>query len=228
VPIGAKALRRAPLVAMLGVALVAAGCGSGGSHSATSADSTNTGATSTKTVTQTAPPASSATTSAASAATSSPSTTGSAQAQAAGATCAPAQLAVSVGSGNAGLGHVGEALRFHNLASSACVLTGYPGVALIRSGGGQVQAKRTPNGYLGGLAAGSHAPPVLEVGPGQTVSALLEGLDSQGGSGAPCPSFVALLITPPNLRVSRRVARPFAVCAPTVHPVVAGATGRQG
>lgn len=221
--IDAKRPRCAPLVAMLGVALAAAGCGSASRHSTTSTD-----ATSTETVTQTATLTPSATTSAASATTSSPSTTGSSQAQAATATCVSAQLAVSVGAGTAGLGHVGETLRFHNLGSATCVLTGYPGVALIRSGGRQVQAKRTPSGYLGGLPAGSQAPPVLEVRPGETVSALLEGLDSQGGSGRPCPNYVSLLVTPPNLRVSRRLARPFAVCEPTVHPVVVGASGRQG
>jgi Protein of unknown function (DUF4232) len=221
--IDARTLRCAPLVAMLGVALATAGCGSAGTHSATSAD-----ATSTETVTQTATSTPSPTTSAASATTSSPSTTGSSQAQAATATCVSTQLTVSVGAGTAGLGHVGEPLRFHNVGSAACVLTGYPGVALIRSGGRQLQAKRTPNGYLGGLSAGSQASPVLEVRPGETVSALLEGTDSQGGSGGPCPSYVALLVTPPNLRVSRRIARAFAVCEPTVHPVVAGASGRQG
>jgi hypothetical protein len=136
---------------------------------------------------------------------------------------------VSVGRPGAGLGHVGEPLLFRNTGAATCVLGGYPGVALVdKSGSGQVQASRTPSGYLGGLASPSAIPPVIRVRPGQTVSALFEGTDIPAGRARVCPGYRAMLVTPPNQTVTVRVAQPFAsLCRPQIHPVVAGTSGRQ-
>jgi hypothetical protein len=129
---------------------------------------------------------------------------------------------------SAGLGHLGLVLLFTNEGRTACTLGGYPGVALVTGSGGELQAKRSVSGYLGGLSASSHKIPVLRVGPGQTVSALLEGLDSRQPGGTACPAYRALLVTPPNFTLTTRIARPLAICRPSVHPVVAGSQGGQG
>jgi uncharacterized protein DUF4232 len=161
-------------------------------------------------------------------ATISPTTSRAPRAVAAGAGCSAQQIAVSVAAGGAGLSHIAVILRFRNRSASACILTGYPGAALAAASGHEVQARRTPSGYLGGLSASEHTPPVLQVRPGATVSALLEGLDAEvAHGGGPCPRYVHLLVTPPNQRVTVRMATPLTrMCAPEIHPVVPGAGGR--
>jgi hypothetical protein len=143
--------------------------------------------------------------------------------------CSSHRISVSIGLAAAGLGHIGLPLLFRNTGSSTCVLTGYPGVALVRAAGaGQVQASRTLLGYLGGLAGTSTAAPVIRVRPGETISALLEGDDNPAHGTGVCPSFRALLVTPPNQTVTVRLARALSTfCSPQIHPVVAGASGRQ-
>ena len=70
----------------------------------------------------------------------------------------------------------------------------------------------------------------MHVLPGHTVSALLEGLDSDAAhGGGPCPRYAHLLVTPPNQIVTARMTSPVtSICQPEVHPVVPGATGRAG
>ncbi|MFZ0042032.1 MAG: DUF4232 domain-containing protein [Solirubrobacteraceae bacterium] len=206
-----------PALVAVAAALALAACGGSSSTSSTAT---------TKTITHTATATSSSTS-----ATSSGQNTVTVRAHAAnanvGPSCHPAKVEVSVGPSTAGLGHVGESLLFHNAGSGTCVLTGYPGVTLVRSGGGSLQVPRSPSGYLGGLKPGSKKAPVLRVGSGQTVSALLEGLDSRQPGGGPCPSYHTVLVTPPNFTLTTRLARAVSVCLATVHPVVAGTTGRQ-
>jgi hypothetical protein len=131
-----------------------------------------------------------------------------------------------VGASTAGLGHLGAALLFANTGSRTCTLTGYPGVALSTASGGQRQVRRTPNGYLGGLSPQATAAPVVRLAPRQTASALLEG-DASTSAGGPCPDYVALLVTPPNQTVTRRLAKTMSICAAQIHPVVPGTSGRQ-
>jgi hypothetical protein len=145
----------------------------------------------------------------------------------AGRPCRSSLLEVRAGHTGAGLGHLGMVLLFKNEGRAVCALGGYPGVALVTGSGGELQAKRSPSGYLGGLSGSSHKIPVLEVGPGQTVSALLEGLDSRQPGGTPCPAYRALLVTPPNFTLTTRITRSLQICRPTVHPVVAGSQGRE-
>src|SRR3989442_952190 len=69
--------------------------------------------------------------------------------------CRRPGVVVSVGAHDAGSGHRGVVLVFTNTGAQPCRLFGYPGVAGLDAGGAQVaQARRTPNGYLGGLASG--------------------------------------------------------------------------
>jgi uncharacterized protein DUF4232 len=153
---------------------------------------------------------------------------GGASAHAASAACASGQISVTAGAGGAGLGHVGVVLRFRSTASFTCTLSGYPGATFVTAGGRDVPARRTRSGYLGGLAPASSIVPVVRVLPGHTVSAYLEGLDSDAAhGGGPCPRYAHLLVTPPNQTVTARMISPLTtICAPEVHPVVPGTSGR--
>jgi hypothetical protein len=216
--------------AAVGSAIALAACGSSTHRSPTAPAAAPTATT---TATATAPATVTATTSTVPESTATSSATVADQARAARAPmppgCSSSQVSVSVGRPGAGLGHIGEPLLFRNKGQLTCSLTGYPGVALLKkSGTGQVQASRTPSGYLGGLASGSAVVPVVRVRPGQTISALLEGDDNPAHGAGVCPSYQALLITPPNQTVTVRLARPFSFfCSPEIHPVVAGTSGRQ-
>jgi hypothetical protein len=151
--------------------------------------------------------------------TSTPSTT---TAPAAGPTsCTTSQLKVTTAPVSGGLNHVGIALVFTN-EGPVCSLAGYPGVDGANNGIPVVAAQRTPNGYLGGLGAGS-TPTTVTLATGQAASALLEGLEG-GVSGQACPTYTNLLVTPPNDTQSTTVSD-ATICSPEIHPVVAGITG---
>lgn len=142
--------------------------------------------------------------------------------------CRPRQIAVSTGEGGAGLGHVGLPLLFRNTGGSACLLSGYPGATLTTADGHRIAARRTPTGYLGGLASAGAPAPVVRVRPGATISAYLEGLDSDPAhGGGACPSYLRLLVSAPGETLTFALASPIArICRPEVHPVVTGTTGR--
>jgi hypothetical protein len=202
---------------LAGIAALA-GCGSS-STPPTSASTSNSASTSTTmTTTITTTRTTSATSSGA----------GGASAHAASAACASGQISVTAGAGGAGLGHVGVVLRFRSTASFTCTLSGYPGATFVTAGGRDVPARRTRTGYLGGLAPASSLVPVVRVLPGHTVSAYLEGLDSDAAhGGGPCPRYAHLLVTPPNQTVTARMTSPLTtICEPEVHPVVPGTSGR--
>ena len=141
--------------------------------------------------------------------------------------CTSAQLSISLGQTGAGLGHEGGTILFTNTGTTACSLSGYPGVAALSSAGAQVQqAQRTPNGYLGGMETGSTTPPLVDLRPGAVASALVEGTDVPEGTATSCPTYPALLVTPPTSTHSTRIALSLPGCSPLqVHPVVSGATG---
>lgn len=208
--------RVAGLLLAAGASLALAACDSGSASSTP----TTTPTTTTPTTTTTAPAPGPTTTGTSSTGGEQP------RARAGSRACAAGQISVSVGQSNAGLGHLGEPLVFENVGSAACALSGYPGAALAGPGGRQVQARRTPDGYLGGLSPSSAAAPVVRLRPRQTASALLEGEDSTA-AGETCPTAAALLVTPPNSTVTSRVARPLSMCDPQIHPVVPGTSGSQ-
>jgi hypothetical protein len=142
--------------------------------------------------------------------------------------CHDGQIAVSDAGGGAALGHEGQVILFTNNSQSTCTLSGYSGVAGLGAQGNQVvQAERTLSGYMGGLATGATTSPIVSLAPGQSASALVEGTDVPVGSATSCPSYPALLVTPPNLTVSVQVTAGLPGCSPIqIHPVVPGSSGR--
>lgn len=124
------------------------------------------------------------------------------------------------------MGHSGAALVFTNTSGQACSLRGYPGVAGLNDAGKQVtQAERTLTGYLG---SGYHVRTV-RVPAGGRASALVEATSVPSGDATSCPTYAALLVTPPNTTKSVRVAVSLPGCGGLkVHPVVRGKTGRTG
>lgn len=227
-----RTMGRRVAMAVLALAAVATGCGS----SARQTTPPTTGLPAATTTTTAPAPATTAVAttvpSSTTAATTVPSTT---TAPSRPVACQSRALLVSLGAGGAGAGHVGVALLFKNVGPIACILQGYPGVALLNASGQQAtQAVRTPSGYLGGLAAGATTPPTIVAQPGQTASALLEGTDVATGSQS-CPSYPAAVVTPPNQTVSTKLklvkgssGTGFPGCSPVeIHPLVKGTTGSQ-
>jgi DNA-binding beta-propeller fold protein YncE len=146
--------------------------------------------------------------------------------------CLAYDLAVSAGQPVLGLGHEGLPLLFRNVSPGPCIIFGYPGVAALNSKGRQVvQAVRAPRGYLGGLGNGQAKWPVVELSSGQYASALVEGDQGTTGSSSSCPSYPALLVTPPDtttqvLVSTARIPGGLSGCSTIyVHPVVAGTLG---
>lgn len=143
--------------------------------------------------------------------------------------CTATGLGVSLGGGDAALGHVSINLLFKNTGSTACTLTGYPVVALLDSKGNQVVlAVASPSGYMGGLPSGETTPSTVTLTPGATVSAKVEGTDNPVNGATSCPSYSAILVTPPNNNqaINLPLAAAFPDCSGIqVHPVVPGTTG---
>jgi hypothetical protein len=139
--------------------------------------------------------------------------------------CTSAQLTLSAGPKLAAAGHVGLTVRFHNDGSTDCMLSGYPGVAGLNAFGEQrIQARRTPWGYIGGLHQPKNEPlPVIDVPPGGTASALVEGTDSAPG----CQSYQSLIVTIPHTYQQVPIAVAMPGCTGLqIHPVVPGTQGR--
>jgi hypothetical protein len=195
---------------------VLAGCGSSSPATSSTAPATASATTPATTTTTTT--------------TTTSATSSSPPAHAASTACASGKISVTAAAGGAGVGHVGVVLRVRSTASDTCTLSGYPGATLVTAGNRDVPARRTRNGYLGGLASASAPVPVVHVLPGHTVSAFLEGADSDAAhGGGPCPRYAHLLVTPPNQTVTARMTSPVTtICQPEVHPVVPGTTGRAG
>lgn len=145
------------------------------------------------------------------------------------AACPGIGLTVTRGSWIGTLGHGGFELRFHNHSRATCTMTGYPGVAALTVAGQQaVQAHRTLRGYQGGLPSGMTVPPTVTLAPGQTSYARVEWIENPVNSETSCPSYPAILVTPPNTTVSTRLKVSGAsgngiyLCASLeVHPVTA-------
>lgn len=153
----------------------------------------------------------------------SPSQTSSPAADAAPA-CTDADLTISVNPAGAGLGHVGSTIVFTNASDHQCALTGYPRVAGLDSSGKEVtQALPTLTGYLGG----SYTKTTVQLAPGGSASALVEGTSTPAGAATTCPVYPSLLVIAPEQTRSHDFASSMPACSPLqVHPVVAGATGR--
>ena len=141
--------------------------------------------------------------------------------------CTGAAVGVSGQQASAAAGHQGVVLLFVNNGSASCLLYGYPGVAGLDASGAQVvQATRTLIGMMGGLAPGVTTLPKITLSPGQKASAVVEGSDVVQGTETSCPTYAALLVTPPNTMTSVKVPFSLPGCSPIeVHPVVSGTSG---
>lgn len=139
--------------------------------------------------------------------------------------CTLASLTVAAGSWDASAGQRRVVLVLTNRGAAACMMRGYPGVALLDASSAQVaQARRTPKGYEGGLLGGQ-APPLVSLQPGQSASAIVEAL-AANPDGTSCAPWAGLLVTAPNDNRSTRVPWDSDGCAePQVHPVVPGTEG---
>jgi len=122
----------------------------------------------------------------------------------------------------AAAGHNSVVLTFTNSSTRTCVLYGYPGADALNSSGKVVQhATRRLTGYIGGTYSGLTN---VTLHPGQVASTILEG--DVGDGTATCTSGVSIVVTAPNLFHSTPLAKAPYVCNFTIHPVVAGSTGR--
>jgi len=82
-------------------------------------------------------------------------------------------------------------------------------------------ATRSLTGYMGGIYSGLHD---VSLTPGAIASTVLEG--DIGDGGADCSAGVSIVVTAPNLYHSSPLPGAPYVCGFTIHPVVAGSTGR--
>jgi len=164
----------------------------------------------------------------ASASPASPVATGGSTPAAGSAECKLASLSVTAGKPGAAGGHSRVVLAFINTGTAPCTMQGYPGVAILDAGSAQVaQARRTPQGYSGGLPAGQ-SPPLVPLQPGQSASAIIEALDFNE-DGTACKPWSGLLVTAPDDTRSTQLIWAAGGCAdPQVHPVVPGLEGSLG
>ncbi|MGC9665561.1 DUF4232 domain-containing protein [Planosporangium sp. 12N6] len=144
-------------------------------------------------------------------------------------TCTLDHLNVTLVHSGAAAGHYGFVLVFRHDQTPTCRLQGYPGVAALDAQGAQVaQARRTPSGYLGGLADPNGQPPVVDLAPGGVASALVEGTNVPPGGATSCPLYQGVLVTPPDETHSVRLDVEANGCGGLdVHPVVPGERGTQ-
>jgi hypothetical protein len=144
--------------------------------------------------------------------------------------CQETQIDVSIVSRGAAAGHVGDAIVIKNISSSACTVMGYPTVRMTgKTSVVPSVAKKTENGYLGGLGGpGTSTPlPVVTLrAHGGTASSIVEGGDVPVGDAVACVTYTKFLVTLPHLSPPYRIATKFPGCVrPEVHPLVKGSNG---
>ncbi|MFE3258618.1 DUF4232 domain-containing protein [Nocardia sp. NPDC059091] len=133
--------------------------------------------------------------------------------------CASGQVDVSAKSMGAAMSHNGITLTFAIAnPSQACTLTGYPGLDEITDTGTVIHAERTPNGYIGGLPAGTDTPPTVVVKSGHPAHAIAEGT-SCGPYNKPDPKVVKTEVTAPNSTDTRVIDTAVYTCTLKIHPV---------
>jgi len=161
----------------------------------------------------------------ASASPASPVPTGGSTSAAGSAECTLESLSVTAGKPGAAGGHSRVVLAFINAGTAPCTMQGYPGVAILDAGSAQVaQARRTAQGYMGGLPAGQ-SPPLVSLRPGDSASAIIEAL-SANPDGTACKPWSGLLVTAPDDTRSTQLVWAAGGCAdPQIHPVVPGLEG---
>lgn len=142
--------------------------------------------------------------------------------------CTDASIRITAGEFAVGHGHFGGALLFWNRGTTACDIAGYPTIrALVGAGGAGVAVRRTPRGYVGGLPAGSDAPPHVLLDPGAVASAILEGTTLVPGAPV-CRSYRGVLVGVPGAAASTTLAVEASTCRRLqIHPVVSGGSGSE-
>jgi hypothetical protein len=132
--------------------------------------------------------------------------------------CEPGQLSLAAGRPQAAVSHRAVTLTF-SLApgASPCVLAGYPGVD-TGNGGPLLHARRTPQGYLGGLSGSVREPPAITLSPSVQAHAVVEG-DAVDDNGDPCPTYTDLRVTPPDTTQTFTVPAAIEACELQIHPV---------
>lgn len=79
---------------------------------------------------------------------------------------------------------------------------------------------------MGGLASVVATPQRIELAPREVAAALVEATDIAGGGATQCPTYPAVLVTPPRETRSVRIDQGLPGCSGLeVHPVVPGTTG---
>lgn len=144
--------------------------------------------------------------------------------------CQETQLDVKITSDGAAAGHVGDLIVISNVGASACTVTGYARVSM--SGGANVVstvAKKTKNGYLGGLGGTGTTmsiPAVTLRAHGGAASSIVEGGDVPVGNAVECVTYTKVSVALPLLNPPYRFTTKFPGCIrPEVHPFVRGSKG---
>jgi hypothetical protein len=221
-PVTVGVLKFRPVLAVLTLLTVCAGCSSSGAGSASPPGSAGPVLDSSSAVTQGPGP-----TAPASVASQSPTPSAVLSTQPAEAAnlCRLSELTVSLGDVGAAAGTLFYPIVFRNSGRRTCQLQGYPGVAGVNAAGTQMlQANRLrpPEANVG------FPPQLLSLTPGVAVSALLTAIDNPQGGASSCPHY-ALLVTPPGETRSTRLS---SASVPNcrgfgINPVVAGVTGQN-
>jgi hypothetical protein len=140
--------------------------------------------------------------------------------------CTTAQLQVTAGMSSGAAGTIGLVVLFKNVSGALCLLHGFPGVAGLDASGNQLtQATRIlSNGTP--FSGSASSLPTIQLSPGTTASALVQGSDVPSGGAPSCVNYSALLVTPPNALQSVHLAASLPGCSGLrVTPVVSGTAG---
>jgi Protein of unknown function (DUF4232) len=188
------------MVATLGaLTLLLAACGGGGSPSASTTSTTSSSGTSSTTTTTTQPTL---------------------------AACKTGQLSVTAGMSSGAAGTIGQVVLFENVSSTLCLFHAFPGVAGLDANGNQLTQATRILGNGTPFTGSAASLPTIQLAPGATASALVEGSDVPTGNATSCVSYPALLVTPPNALQSVKVVATLPGCSGLrVTPVVAGTAG---
>ena len=142
--------------------------------------------------------------------------------------CDIQQLSVAAGPQQAGAGHRAILLNFTVQPDvGACELSGYPAVVALVPTGPQIQAKPTPQGYLGGAEPGKTA----TLQPGHGAHAMVEWVAAGTAQDPDCPTYgsaptdIPLRVIPPGtwqtFDIPVTIGPNEGLCNLQVHPLTA-------
>lgn len=120
----------------------------------------------------------------------------------------------------------GLLLKYTNVDTVPCTLSGYPAATAIGANGHLLgTAGQRPSGFFGGLASGSTSPPTVTLLT-RTASAVIEWSSAAYTQGSSCYQQAKISSAPPGTSASRSFGALVRICDLQVHPVVAGSTGK--